>query len=134
MYLLDTVALSEMRKRDRNQGVTAWLADKPDNQLFISVISIGEITRGIQLQKTKDIVFANRLQQWLDKLFLVYQDRILPVTIQIAKLWGDLSAVLNNSGADILLAATALEYNLSIVTRNEKHFADTNIDIVNPWI
>ena len=133
MYLLDTMILSELRKKERNQGVTAWLSDKPDRELFISVVSIGEIAKGIAQQNKRDEVFAGTLRLWLEKLLMLYGDRILPVDIPIAKRWGEISVQANNAGADILLAATAIEHNLSIVTRNEKHFIMTGVKIVNPW-
>jgi len=133
MYLLDTMILSELRKKERNPGVTAWLSDKPDRELFISVVSIGEIAKGIAQQNKRDEVFAGTLRLWLEKLLMLYGDRILPVDIPIAKRWGEISVQANNAGADILLAATAIEHNLSIVTRNEKHFIMTGVKIVNPW-
>jgi predicted nucleic acid-binding protein len=133
MYLLDTMVLSELRKKERNPGVTTWLSHKPDRELFISVVSIGEITKGIAQQDKHDKVFAATLRHWLGKLLLLYSERILPVDIPAAKRWGELSAHLNNSGADIVIAATAIENNLSIVTRNEKHFSRIGAKIINPW-
>jgi len=133
MYLLDTMMLSELRKKERNPGVTAWLSGKPDQALFVSVVSIGEIAKGIAQQDKRNREFAKTLRQWLEKLLLLYKERILPIDIPIAKRWGELSVQANNSGADILLAATALEHNLTIVTRNEKHFPLTDLKIINPW-
>ena len=133
MYLLDTMMLSELRKKERNPGVAAWLSGKPDQALFVSVVSIGEIAKGIAQQDKRNREFAKTLRQWLEKLLLLYKERILPIDIPIAKRWGELSVQANNSGADILLAATALEHNLTIVTRNEKHFPLTDLKIINPW-
>ncbi|MDR0826629.1 MAG: type II toxin-antitoxin system VapC family toxin [Desulfovibrio sp.] len=134
MYLLDTVVLSELRKTVRNPGVSAWIADKKDSELFLSVISIGEIARGIERQTRQAPDFAGRLQLWLERLLFVYRDRILPVDIQTARRWGLLSSQVGNSGPDILLAATALERDLSIVTRNERHFTATGVQTHNPWV
>jgi predicted nucleic acid-binding protein len=131
MYLLDTMVLSELRKKDRNPGVTQWLSDKSDRELFVSVVSIGEITKGIAQQEKRNEEFARILRQWLEKLLLLYRERILPIDIPIAKRWGELSAGVNN--VDILLAATALEHNLTIVTRNERHFGHIGVNIINPW-
>jgi len=133
MYLLDTMVLSELRKKERNPGVTQWLSGKSDKELFISVVSIGEIARGIVQQDKQNREFANLLKQWLEKLMLLYGQRILPVDIPIAKRWGELSVQAHNSGVDILLAATAVEHNLTIVTRNERHFSQTGVSIINPW-
>ena len=133
MYLLDTMVLSELRKKDRNPGVTQWLSGKSDRELFVSVVSIGEISKGIAQQDKRNGEFAKILRQWLEKLLLLYRERILPVDIPIAKRWGELSAGVNNSGVDTLLAATALENDLVIVTRNEKHFSQMGVNIINPW-
>jgi len=133
MYLLDTMVLSELRKKERNQGMTAWISDKPDRHLFISVVSVGEIAKGIAQQDKQDKVYAATLRQWLEKLLLLYSNRILPVNIPTAKRWGEISARVNNGGADVLIAATAIENNLSVVTRNEKHFSRTGVKIINPW-
>ena len=131
MYLLDTMVLSELRKKDRNPGVIQWLSDKSDRELFVSVVSIGEITKGIAQQEKRNEKLARILRQWLEKLLLLYRERILPIDIPIAKRWGELSVGVNN--VDILLAATALEHNLTIVTRNERHFSQIGVNIINPW-
>jgi len=133
MYLLDTMVLSELRKKERNPGVIQWLSGRSDQELFVSVVSIGEIAKGIAQQDTRDRAFAQQLRQWLDRLLLVYRERILPVDIPIARRWGELGAQMRNSGVDMVLAATALEHDLTMVTRNERHFAATNVKIVNPW-
>jgi len=133
MYLLDTMVLSELRKKERNPGVTAWLTDKSDHELYVSVVSIGEIARGVAQQDRQDKEFARSLRQWLDKLLLLYSERVLPVDIPIAKKWGELSVQAHNSGADILLAATAFEHKLTVITRNEKHFIQTGVKTINPW-
>jgi len=133
MYLLDTMVLSELRKKERNPNVAAWLSGRADGELFINVVSVGEIAKGIAQKDKQDKVFAGTLRQWLDKLLLLYGDRILPVDVSIAKRWGEMSAQANYSGADVLLAATAIEHGLSVVTRNVKHFKALGAKIINPW-
>ena len=133
MFLLDTMVLSELRKKDCNPRLLRWSKDKRDAQFFISVMTIGEIERGICLQKNKDAVFAAHLKEWLSQLFLLHQDRILPVTTSVAACWGRLSANVGHAGTDVLLAATALEHDLTVVTRNERHFAALKVPCVNPW-
>jgi predicted nucleic acid-binding protein len=133
MFLLDTVVLSELRKKDRNPGLIAWMRDKHASDLFISVVSIGEIAKGIAGQTVKNSEFAKRLQLWLDRLLLVYQDRMLAVDVAVAKRWGILAHQAGNSGVDILLAATAIEHHLTVVTRNERHFIPAGTATVNPW-
>lgn len=133
MFLLDTVVLSELRKRERNVGLTQWIIGKNDGELFISVVTVGEIERGIRQQRTKDNAFAQRLADWLEQLLLSYADRILSITTPIARRWGQLSADLGRADADILIASTALEHGLTVVTRNERHFVSTGVRVLNPW-
>jgi len=133
MYLLDTMVLSELRKKERNTGVIQWLSGKSDGELFISVVSIGEIARGVAQQDKQNSEFAKLLRRWMEKLLLLYGQRILPVDISIARRWGALSVQAHNAGVDILLAATAMEHDLTIVTRNDRHFSQTGANVINPW-
>jgi toxin FitB len=133
MYLLDTVVFSEFFKRRRHPGFVAWLRNKSDELLWISTVTIGEIERGIEMQRRRDPAFAEALRAWLDNSVDVYSDRILPVTTTIARRWGRLSGRLGHEGADLLIAATALEHGLIIVTRNVRHFVPTGVLIENPF-
>lgn len=134
MFLLDTVVLSELRKSDRNPGLTDWIFRQRGTDLFISVISIGEIERGIHSVAKRDRLFARRLSDWRDQLLMIYADRLLPVSVTVARQWGKLSVEAGNAGADILLAATAQEHRLTVVTRNTRHFLSVGISVYNPWI
>jgi toxin FitB len=133
MILLDTVVLSEIRKSRPSAKVMAWLQSQREDQLYISVISIGEIARGIEKARKADPEFAQALAQWLDTLQRLYADRILPITPPIAKLWGELSAKQGHDGADLLIAATAQVHRLAVATRNVKHFSPMQIEVVNPF-
>lgn len=133
MFLLDTVVVSELRKRQRDPAVVAWIAAQRTADLFVSVVTIGEIERGIALQATRNRVFAEALRIWLDKVLSLYADRILPFELGCARRWGRLSAAIGNKTADILIAATALEHGLTVVTRNVDHFAPTGVPVVNPF-
>ena len=126
MFLLDTVVLSELRKRQRDPAVVMWIAAQRSADLFVSVISIGEIERGIALQQTKDPRFAEALGLWLDRVIALYGDRILPFDLNVARRWGRLSAAIGNDSADLMIAATALEHGLTVVTRNVSDFAPTD--------
>lgn len=97
------------------------------------MVNIGEIARGIAQQDKRGKPFARKLREWLDRFMLACSEKILPVDIAIARKWGELSAQVHNSGVDILLAATALEHNLTVVTRDGKHFGETNVTTINPW-
>lgn len=131
MILLDTMVLSELRKRRPHPKVVAWLRAQPADQVFISVVSLGEIERGIHL--TADRTFAESLTLWLDELMRFYADRILPITPDIARRWGRLSAELGHEGADLLIAATAASHRLTVVTRNLRHFKPTGVMLVDPF-
>lgn len=133
MFLLDTVVLSELRKQERNPGLAGWMSRQSGSDLFLSVVSIGEIERGICAVAQRDPEFARRLAAWRDKLLMVYADRLLPVSVAVARHWGRLSVEVGNAGADILLAATAIEHNLTLVTRNTRHFYKVDIPLFNPW-
>ena len=107
-YLIDTVILSEMRKRSRNPGVVTWVRSVRASDLFLSVVSIGEVERGIVRQKDYNPNFSTDLTRWLETVLHHYEDRILPINISVARQWGRLSAKLGHSSADLLIAATAI--------------------------
>lgn len=133
MYLIDTVVFSELYKRRRHPGFVRWLSEKPEELFFLSTITIGEIERGIERQRRRDPPFAEALLAWLERSIDSYQDRILPVTMKIARRWGHLSARIGHEGADLFIAATALEHGLTVATRNVRHFAPTGVAVENPF-
>jgi toxin FitB len=133
MILLDTMVLSELRKARPNAGVITFLKGQNPQSTFISALTIGEIELGIERQRGPDPAFAERLSHWLVLTELQFADNILPVTAAIAKLWGRLSAQTGNNGIDNLIAATALCHNLSVVSRNVKHFEPTGARVFNPF-
>ncbi len=132
-YLVDTVVLSELRKKNRSESVVEWFRSARGVDIFLSVVTIGEIERGIIQQQQINLKFSQDLTEWLDGILLHYADRILPITVNIARRWGEISARIGNSGVDILIASTALEHGLSVVTRNERHFAPTGVPVINPF-
>ena len=133
MILLDTVVLSELRKSRPNAGVLAFLMAQPADSVFISTLTIGEIEAGIERQRSANPTFAADLAQWLAQTELQFAAFILPVTPAIAKLWGRLCVQTGNTGFDNLIAATALSHNLTMVTRNARHFAPTGVRVVDPF-
>ena len=133
MFLIDTMVFSELRLRQRDPGVVAWISGQRQEDCYLSVVSIGEIERGISRKRSSDEVFAAQLAEWLDQLLRLYGDRLLPVDVGVARRWGQLSAEIGHDGADLLIAATALERGLTVVTRNLRHFAPTGVAIINPW-
>jgi len=133
MYLLDTVVISELRKRKPAPAVVRWLSQRVESELFLSVLTIGEIQRGIAGKRQDDPVFAEALSAWLDALLRNYGDRILPVSSEVARLWGNMSWRAKHEGADVLIAATALTRGLAVVTRNVRHFDSLGVKVINPF-
>jgi len=133
MYLIDTVVLSELRKPQRDARLTAWVARQRTTDLFVSVVTIGEIERGISRQRATDPDFAAALAAWLDRVLALYGERVVPFDLQIVRRWGQLSAALGNDSADLMISATALEHGLTVVTRNVSDFEPTGVATLNPF-
>jgi len=135
MFLLDTVVLSELRKppRQRNHNLIQWIGDVASRDLFVSVVTIAEIERGIERQRQLDPPFAESLADWLDTVLRTYEGRVLPVDIAVARRWGRLSQKIGNKGLDLAIAATALEHGLTVATRNVSEFAPTGVAVLNPF-
>jgi len=132
MFLLDTDVLSALRRPDRTPAIANWLSSRRTVDLHLSVISIGEIERGIAQQRARDAAFARALAGWLDRVLRLYGDRILGVDAPTARRWGQLSASIGHQGADLLIAATALEHGLTVVTRNVRHYEPTGVAVLDP--
>ena len=128
--------MSELVKATPDGNVINWINNTPDERLFLSVITIGEIRKG--LTKLPDSKKKYRLTNWLNTLLENYEARIYPVDLAVAESWGTIQGKAENNGTpvasvDSLIAAVAQTHNLIIVTRNKKDFAATNVTIVNPW-
>ena len=137
MFLLDTDVLSALRRSERSPEAVNWLESRRTSDLYLSVVTIGEIERGISQQQRRDPAFARELARWLDRVLAWYGDRILPVNVLTGRRWGQLSATLDHAGhagADLLIAATALEHGLTVVTRNVRPFEPTGVTVLNPFI
>ena len=132
MYLIDTDVLSALRRKNRFPRVVKWLANQRTADLYISVVTVGEIEKGIARQRQSDPEFALRLAEWLDSLIELYGDHILGIDLAVARRWGELSARIGTQSADLLLAATALEHGLAVVTRNTRHFQPTGVESIDP--
>ena len=137
MYLVDTNVISEVRKKSKaNKGVRAFFkqAIVDEAQLFISVVTIGELRRGVELIRYRgDARQANQLEKWLESLLTEYQDHILDINQDIAQLWGRLRAPHPENILDKQIASTALIYELMVVTRNHKDFVKTGVRVLNPF-
>jgi len=133
MYLLDTDVLSELRKRKCNPAVAKWFGSVADSGLYLSIVTIAEIEFGIERQRKADAVFARDLAAWLEVTLRAFGDRILPVSVNIARRWGRLGAQIGNKDLDLAIAATALEHGLTVVTGNVKHYRQTQVPLLNPF-
>lgn len=131
MYLVDTNVLSEARRGSHEARL--WLRSVDPDTIYVSVITLGEIMKGIALKQRTDPAAAAPLLEWLVQLREDHADRILPISDRVAIEWGRLAAERPRGMADGLIAATAVVYAKVIVTRNVADFVDTRIPIVNPW-
>ena len=135
--LLDTCVLSELRRPKGHPGVRRAVDALDNAALFVSVVSIGEIAKGIALLKESQNKRA--LRGWLQALERDYADRLLPVDLETSHIWGELTAAAQKSGktvpaSDGLIAATAQRHGLHIMTRNTEHFEPTGVLLINPWL
>jgi toxin FitB len=133
MYLLDTMVLSELRKWRRDPSLVNWLEHVRPTDVYLSVVTIGEVEKGIAKQQRRDPAFAERLADWLDGVLRYYATRILAIDLSVARRWGRLADACGHGGADLLIAATAIEHGLAVVTRNVRHFEGTGAPLVNPF-
>ena len=134
MFLIDTDVLSALRRRERSPDVVRWVSARRTTDLYLSVVSIGEVERGVVRQQRRDPALARVLAAWLDSVLVLYRERILAVDLSTARRWGGLSGALGHEGADLLIAATALEHGLTVVTRNVRHFEPTGVPVLNPFV
>lgn len=134
--LLDTCVLSELQKPERSPAVVSFMDGLPDSLLHVSVISLGEIAKGVALMPESRK--RRGLEVWRAELAGQFGYRILPLDLQTAELWGELTAEGKQRGvvipaADGLIAATALRHGLHVATRNTTHFEQAGALVVNPW-
>jgi len=134
-YLLDTNVLSELRRKTPNAGVVEWFARRPAATLFLSVLTLGELRKGVEGVANTDRRTA--LLDWLEvELPTFFTGRILPIDTHVADRWGRLMAAAGRPvpAIDSLIGATAAHHGLNLVTRNVRDYADLGLDVINPWI
>ena len=138
MYLIDTNVISELRKRHKaNSGVLSFFkkADQQAEHIYLSAITIGELRRGVEkIRHRGDFQQAKQLETWLNKLTKEYNSRILEFGTSEAQVWGKLRVPHHENAIDKQIAATALCYDLTVVTRNTDDFKGTGIKLLNPFI
>jgi len=132
MYLLDTNIISELRRSKPHGGVLEWYKNITEQDLFISAVSIGEIQTGIELTRTQDKKKAETLEQWLQSIANIHN--VLPMTGSTFRLWAKLMhSQTNTIREDAMIAATAIEKDLIVVTRNTKDFKRFKLQLLNPF-
>ena len=134
-YLIDTNVLSELRRREPDAHVVRWMSERPATTLYLSVLTLGELRKGIDLLPSG--VRKQRLLDWLEvDLPAFFAGRILPIDAPVADRWGRLMAQAARPvpAIDSLLAATALTHGLTLVTRNLKDFKHADLAVLDPWV
>lgn len=133
-FLVDTNVISELRKGGKcDTSVASWFDALSPDDLFLSVLSIGELRRGIELIRRRDPAAAGALEEWLEGLVRDHGERILPIDREVASQWGRLSVPDPLPVIDSLLAATAKVHGLTLATRNTKDLERTGVKCVNPF-
>jgi toxin FitB len=134
MYLIDTNIISEVRKGRRCDGnVAAWYRATRDDELFLSVLVVGEIRQGIERVRPRNARQAAALENWLEEILSSFSERVLPVNERVAQIWGRLNARELLPVVDSLLAATAEAHHLTLVTRNVKDIERSGVPCLNPF-
>lgn len=136
MYLVDTNVISEARKGKKgNRGVLEFFQTADAGDLYLSVQTIGEIRRGLEnIRRRGDLPQAKKLEKWLDLIVTGYADRILSFDEECAQVWGRLMSPHHEHPVDKQIAAIALIYDLTVVTRNLDDFRSTGVNVVNPFV
>lgn len=132
-YLLDTNFISETRKARADSGVIAFLSAAEAAGLFMSVLTLGELRKGVAAKRRADPDAADQLGAWVDGIETTFADRILPIDTATARRWGELSANRSLPVVDTLIAATAISHGLTLVTRNTRDVESTGVPLVDPW-
>lgn len=134
-YLLDTNVLSEIRKGSQRAQpqVWKWWQSMRNTELFLSVMTLGEIRKGIDRLSSRDAAQALVLERWFAEVKSVFLERMIDVTPSVAEGWGRMQAVRSLPEVDALIAASALQHDLTLVTRNEADFVGLGIRVLNPF-
>ena len=136
-YLIDTNVISALIAKQRDRQVVEWLQTVDDQRMYLSIITIGELRKGL------DLMVASRRKQQLEQwyryeLLIQFKLNIIPIDLRVIEVWGEMMAALQKKGrilplADALIAATALAHNLTIATRNVQDFVGAGVSVFNPW-
>jgi len=136
-YLIDTCCISELVNKEPNPNVVKWFADQDELSMYLSVITFGELRKGIE--KLSDSKKKKELNRWIkEDLNYRFKNRVLNITMEEVNKWGEILATAEKKGKpllaiDTLIAATALVHDLSVVTRNTQDMEGSGVEIINPW-
>ncbi len=136
-YLIDTCCISALAKSDPNKNVTQWFSDHNELDLYLSVITFGELRKGIE--KLPSSKRKRRLNHWINEdLLHRFKNRVLDITLTEVNQWGNVSAKAEKMGTplpavDALIAATAIVHDFAVVTRNIKDMKASGVELINPW-
>ena len=132
MFLLDTNVVSELRRPHPNRAVLDWIVDVPAEQLFVSVVTIGEIQAGIEITGEQDVAKAEELELWLDRVLVSYG--VLPMDALALREWARLMHRRSETiTEDAMIAATAIVHRLTVVTRNVRNFRQFGVELQDPF-
>ena len=136
-YLIDTCVISELIRANPSEKILKWIRKQNETDLYLSVLTIGEIFKGIE--KVQDLEKKKRLNLWVENdLKERFKNRILPVDLQVSMVWGNIQGKAEKEGRpmpviDGLIAATGLAYHLAVVTRNVSDMMESGVVLINPW-
>ncbi len=132
-YLLDTNVISETRRSRMDDGVQAFLTDTDTRALYLSVLTLGELRKGIAIKRRTDASTADALDAWVGGLEHNFADRIVPIDAGVARIWGDLSSDRSRPVIDTLIAATAIANGFTLVTRNSNDLTGIEVSLLDPF-
>jgi predicted nucleic acid-binding protein len=132
-YLLDTVVLSETRKARPDGNAERWLKQASPSSLFVSVVTLYEVERGIAMVEPRQPAFARDLVTWLETMPRAFGERLLAIDSVVATRWARLAVMLGHMNADVAISATALVHGLTVATRNADDFLRAGVPVLNPF-
>jgi toxin FitB len=133
-FLIDTNVLSETAKSRPHRAATEWIRATGPDAVWLSVLTLGELRAGAARLEPRNPDRARAIGEWIEGLEVAYGDRILPVSLRVARVWGLIAAGRTLPAVDALLAATAIAHDLTLVTRNTRDFQGVEVRVLDPFV